>query len=184
MKKNILGAITIIALTLGAFGLTFGYLAVAKPETMNPLIFLTQIPKTEDDNGQTPQSTDTETIHVEEIVIQDAQYQVYKISKIWSIENRTRLDWLWVVTNTSESDHGSVQIYMNFTISGVNNSGLYCSFSVDNGNNWGRNTWNDFYLPNKTGNTFNLGVYNQAKNVTDGEISVDIIAIIQYTVFY
>ncbi|NVM04718.1 MAG: hypothetical protein HWN67_20530 [Candidatus Helarchaeota archaeon] len=68
MKKNILGAITIIALMLGAFGLTFGYLAVTKPETMNPLIFLSQIPKAEDDNGQTPQSTDTETIYVEEIV--------------------------------------------------------------------------------------------------------------------
>lgn len=182
MKKNILGAITLIALVIGAFGLTFGYLAVTKPDSTNPLIFLSQIPKAEEGNGQTPQSSETETIYVEEIVIQDNQYQIYKISKIWSIENRTRLDWMWVMTNTSEVHHGNVKIYMNFTISGVNNSGEYGTINIDN-YNWDRRSWNDFYIPNKTGNTFNLGIYNQAKNSTDGEISIDIIAIIQYTVF-
>ncbi|NVM02386.1 MAG: hypothetical protein HWN67_08615 [Candidatus Helarchaeota archaeon] len=51
MEKNTLKAITVIAIVIGAFGLTFGYLAVARPETMDPILLFSAIPAPKGGNG-------------------------------------------------------------------------------------------------------------------------------------
>ncbi len=51
MEKNTLKAITIIAIVIGAFGLTFGYLVTTKSEPINPILILSAISAPEGDQG-------------------------------------------------------------------------------------------------------------------------------------
>ncbi len=130
MEKNTLKAIVVIAIVIGAAGVTFGYITMTQPEPINPILILSQIAGGEE--AATPQQGVLNTWYTQfdgEFTTTNTWPNCVNITQMNTtiiIEGTNKIS-LYLSLNCIARTDGPNYVYLRFALDGVSQHPPYVS---------------------------------------------------------